>query len=541
VERRRRDGSLVWVSVSVNPVQNNIGEVVGLSAIHSDATERRRAEQELRNREAQLADAQRVAHVGSWEWDVRSNEVRWSDELYRIHGVEPATFEASYETFLGGVHPDDREYVDSVVKKAFHDGEPFVYDHRCVRPDGEVRMLHAQGRVERDEHGQPLRMLGTCQDVTELRRMEAPQRHLAAIVQSSEDAIISKSREGMISSWNPGAERLFGYESHEIIGRPMLVLVPPEGRHDEQLIMERVLAGEEVLSYESQRQRKDGTLVDVSVTVSPIKDGRGAISGSSSITRDVTERKRIQEEADRLKDEFFATVSHELRTPLTSIIGYTDLLLAGDAGELTEQQRRFLEVTDRNAKRQLRLVGDMLFVSKAEAGEFSIELGSVDLHRLVAGCVEAARPAAEKKGIELTYTGKRSPRCEADADRIAQLVDNLISNAIKFTPESEKVLVRLIPEEGHVLLEVENTGSFIPPADQERLFDRFFRASTATSDAVQGVGLGLTIAQAIINAHGGTIEVRSDEQTGTVFTVRLPRREPSKVVDLAGRRREAVA
>jgi PAS domain S-box-containing protein len=532
-QRRRRDGSLVWVAITVSPVKDRNGVVVGCAGIHSDITARRRAAEELARRQSQLADAQRVAHIGSWEWDIARNEISWSDELYRIHGLDPDQFEASFEAFIDGVHPDDRDMVDEVVKSALAEGGPFEYHHRCVRPNGEVRALHAHGRVERDESGQPVRMFGTCQDVTELKRMEAPMRHLAAIVESSEDAIISKSRDGMVTSWNPGATRLFGYEAEAIIGRPVYVLVPESRKAEEQEILENVLAGNGVLNYETQRQRKDGTLVDVSVTASPVKDGEGTVVGCSSITRDVTERKRFQEEADRLKDQFFATVSHELRTPLTSIIGYTDLLLAGDAGELTEQQRRFLQITERNAKRQLRLVGDMLFVSKAEAGEFKIELGSVDVDRLAAGCVEAARPAAEQRGIELVYSGEHTPECEADGDRIAQLADNLISNAIKFTPEGGQVRVDLSVESGQVALEVANTGSYILPMDRERLFDRFYRASSACDDAVQGVGLGLTIANAIVKAHGGSIELESEVQTGTVFRARLPIHEPSDASSLS--------
>jgi signal transduction histidine kinase len=306
----------------------------------------------------------------------------------------------------------------------------------------------------------------------------------------------------------------------------MSVLVPESRQDEEQQIMESVLSGTGVVNYETQRQRKDGKLVDVTVTVSPIKDGDGTVIGCSSITRDITERKRIQEEADRLKDEVFATVSHELRTPLTSIIGYTDLLLAGDAGKLTEQQRRFLEITERNAKRQLRLVGDMLFVSKAEAGEFKIELGRADIDAIASGCVEAARPAAEQRGIELSYSGAPTPECDADSDRIAQLADNLISNAIKFTPEGGQVRVDLSVSGREIVLEVANTGSYILPQDRERLFDRFYRSSSACEEAVQGVGLGLTIAEAIVRAHGGSIEVESQVQTGTVFRARLPIHEP---------------
>jgi PAS domain S-box-containing protein len=525
-ERRRRDGSLVWVSITVSPVKDRNGFIVGCSGIHSDVTERRRAAQELAKRESQLSDAQRVAHIGSWEWNIAANTISWSDELYRIHGFELDEFDASFEAFMECIHPDDRELVDGIIKKAFRDGEPFEYYHRCVRPNGEVRALHAHGHVELGEDGRPVRMFGTCQDVTEMKRMEEPLRHLAAIVESSEDAILSKSRKTVITSWNPGAARLFGYDTEDVIGRPVSVLIPESRRGEEQDIFESVFSGTGVVNYETQRRRKDGTLVDVSVTVSPIKDGQGTIIGCSSITRDVTERKRIQEEADRLKDEFFATVSHELRTPLTSIIGYTDLLLAGDAGKLTEQQRRFLEITERNAKRQLRLVGDMLFVSKAEAGEFKIELGRADIDAVVSGCVEAARPAAERRGIELRYSGARTSECDADGDRIAQLADNLISNAIKFTPEGGKVVVDLSVNGGQIVLEVANTGSYILPQDRERLFERFYRASSAGEEAVQGVGLGLTIAEAIVRAHGGTIEVESDVQAGTVFRAHLPVHEP---------------
>jgi PAS domain S-box-containing protein len=503
--------------------------------VHERTAELERSNAELRRNESQLADSQRIAHLGSWEWDIAANAVHWSEELRRIHGVEPATFDASYEAYLEAVHPDDRELVAGIVRKALEDGAPFDYQYRCVRPDNEVRVLHAQGQLERRHDGSPLRMFGTCLDVTELRRMEEPLRHLAAIVESSRDAIFSKSRESMITSWNPGAERLFGYAPKEIIGRPVSVLIPPDRRIEEEAIMAKILSGEGIVNYETERLAKDRARIDVSVTVSPIVDEEGTILGCSSITRDIREQKRIQEEADRLKDEFFATVSHELRTPLTSIIGYTDLLLE-EGAILTDQQRRFLEITERNARRQLRLVGDMLFVTKAEAGEFSIKLGSVDLHALLKDCVDAASPAADAKKIKLVYSGAPVPRCEADGDRLAQLADNLISNAIKFTPEGGKARVQLLTYGGEAILEVSNSGSHVSAAERERLFDRFYRTDRATKDAVQGVGLGLTISKAIVTAHGGTIAVESDPETGTTFRVRLPLRESSKVIDLAARR-----
>jgi protein-histidine pros-kinase len=238
--------------------------------------------------------------------------------------------------------------------------------------------------------------------------------------------------------------------------------------------------------------------------------------------REMAKCKRIQEEADRLRQEFFASVSHELRTPLTSIIGYTDLLLAGDAGELTERQQIFLEVTHRNARRELRLVNDLLFVSRIGTGEVAIEQGEADLSLLVKDCVDATRPAAEKKGIELSHVSTDTPLCAGDSDRLAQLLDNLISNAIKFTPVGGRVEVRLSAADDRLVLEVINTGSFIPSNERDRIFDRFYRSQSTGKQVVPGMGLGLAISKAIVDAHHGEIHVRSDEDAGTTFRVVLP-------------------
>jgi signal transduction histidine kinase len=263
--------------------------------------------------------------------------------------------------------------------------------------------------------------------------------------------------------------------------------------------------------------------------------------GFSSISRDISERKRLQAQADRLKDEFFATVSHELRTPLTSILGYTDLLLRGEEGEVTKEQRHFLEITERNAMRQLRLVNDLLFVSRAEAGEFAIEAGRVELASVVRECVESAQPLARGREVDLVQTIDTMPPSEGDPDRLAQLVDNLLSNAIKFTPRGGTVDVKLALEGDGMRLEVANSSSYITPEEQARLFDRFYRTATASQDAVQGVGLGLTISKAIVEAHAGSIEVESDRDAGTVFRVLLPLREPPRVVSLRRRRKEIAA
>jgi PAS domain S-box-containing protein len=233
-------------------------------------------------------------------------------------------------------------------------------------------------------------------------------------------------------------------------------------------------------------------------------------------------------ELDRLKDEFVALVSHELRTPLTSIRGYLELIREGKAGRTTKRQDTFLEVMNRNSERLLRLVSDLLFVAQAESGKVTLELEAFDLGDLARDAVDATRPLAESKSIELTVEAKSDVNVSADRARVVQLLDNLLSNAVKFTPEGGRVDVVLSARNGHAVLEVADSGIGIPPAEQDRLFERFYRASTATAQAVPGTGLGLAIAKAIVEAHGGRIEVDSDEGVGATFRVELPARQRAR-------------
>jgi signal transduction histidine kinase len=227
-------------------------------------------------------------------------------------------------------------------------------------------------------------------------------------------------------------------------------------------------------------------------------------------------------EYDKLKDDFVASVSHELRTPLTSIRGYVELLLTGEGGDLTEEQERFLTVVDRNADRLLSVVGDLLFVSQVEAGAISLEPRLVELVGLVKESVDAARPAAEAKGIRLELEAGVVAVVEADRLRLAQVFDNLLSNAIKFTPTGGRVDVRVLAVGKRAVVEVSDSGIGISSEDQLRLFTRFFRTAAANDRAIQGTGLGLAITKAIVDSHGGAIRVRSDVGQGATFSVELP-------------------
>jgi PAS domain S-box-containing protein len=396
------------------------------------------------------------------------------------------------------------------------------------------------------------------QALQERRRAEETVVQLAAIVESSDDAIAGVATTGEIRSWNAGAERLFGYAAEEIIGKPIAMLVPEDRLHELRTVARRVEAGESVEEHQTRGRRADGAEVDVSITISPIRDAMQRVTGAAVITRDITQSKRQQRqlqsllakertaradaeaaqqalaeqnerlrELDRLKDEFISLVSHELRTPLTSIRGYLELLLDGGAGALTADQSRFLGVVDRNSKRLMHLVGDLLFLAQVEAGKLALELSEIALDEVVAESVEAAKPIADEKGIELRVSLEHVPSMVGDRSRLAQVLDNLVSNALKFTAEGGSVDVRVSVDGADVVVEVVDTGIGIAVAEQEHLFDRFFRSSEATERAIPGTGLGLTIVKAIVERHEGSIEVESAEGEGTTMRVRLPVRKAS--------------
>jgi signal transduction histidine kinase len=231
-------------------------------------------------------------------------------------------------------------------------------------------------------------------------------------------------------------------------------------------------------------------------------------------------------ELDQMKDEFIALVSHDLRTPLTSIRGYIELLLEGLGGELTDEQRRWMDVIDRNSSRLLRLVADLLFIAQLDAGKVALEPGEVRLEDVAAETVEAVLPTAQLRKVDLQIDVRSSASIEGDRARLGQLLDNLVSNALKFTPPGGRVEVRVGATVDGAWLEVADSGMGIAEEEQQHLFERFFRTASASSAAIQGTGLGLAIAQAIVHAHGGTIAVDSTEGVGTTFRIELPNRTP---------------
>ncbi len=539
-----RDGRLVWVEDQIIVVTDADGNPVQAQGFLLDITHRKAAEVALADSEERFRTL--VANVPGVIFRCAIDD-DWtmeflSDEIEDVVGYPASEFiRNKVRTFASIIHPDDVPILAREVEQAVQEDRAYTIEYRVIHRDGEIHHVVERGLAIIDRAGER-KLDGAIFDLTERWEAERERIKLAAIVESSDDAIIGTDLEDRITTWNQGAERLYGYSAAEALGHHFSFHVPEELADERPALVARVVAGEDIRSFETVRVRKDGTRVDISLTISPVRDAAGAVVGVSTIARDITQERHARREReelvteledqnerlrelDRLKDEFVALVSHELRTPLTSIRGYLELVLEGEAGDLTDEQRQFLGVVERNAHRLLALVGDLLFLAQIEAGKLSLEIGAVDLSAIAAESVETARPLAEEKGITITLATGPLALIAGDRARLAQLLDNLISNGVKFTPAGGRVDVRVRGQRGQAVVEVRDTGMGIPSDDQQHLFERFFRTAQATEQAIPGTGLGLAISKAIVHGHGGQITVASAEGTGTTFRVSIPIRQ----------------
>jgi PAS domain S-box-containing protein len=362
---------------------------------------------------------------------------------------------------------------------------------------------------------------------------------LAAIVDCSDDAIVSKTLEGVITSWNRGAERIFGYTAAEAVGQHITLIIPEDRHGEESEVLARLVRGERIDHFETIRRAKDGRRVDISLTVSPVRNSAGRIIGASKVARDITDRRRLERERQTLlqraqearaeaealsrsKDQFLATLSHELRTPLNAIYGWARML---DAGRLDEAAiRRATEAILRNAAAQVQLIEDLFDVSRVITGNMRLDVRPLDVAAVLEAALDTVRPAAAAKGVHLeAVVDPRAGAMMGDPGRIQQVAWNLLMNAVKFTPRGGRVDVRLRRASAHIELEVRDTGEGIAPEHMSRIFQRFGQADSSSTRRYSGLGIGLALVRHLVDLHGGTVSVHSAGLgRGATFTVILP-------------------
>lgn len=350
----------------------------------------------------------------------------------------------------------------------------------------------------------------------ERKHADELRARLAAIVESSDDAIVSKDLNGIVMTWNAGAQRLFGYTAEEAVGRPITIIIPPDRLDEEPQILQRIRRGERVDHFETIRQRKDGTTLDISLTISPIVDSRGTIVGASKIARDITERRVLE----RQKDAFIGIAAHELRTPVTGIKAYAQLLArrlrrTGDAASVDT-----LEKLDTQVDRLNGLIEDLLDVTRIQSGALPYRPAPFDLRALLAEVIDETQRTTTQHQIVTDYAAPVT--LVGDRNRIGQVVTNLLTNAIKYSPQADRIIVRAASENGNLIVSVQDFGIGIPKADQPHIFERFYRVNAESRAAYAGLGLGLYISAEFVKRHGGTIWVESEEGQGTTIAFSLP-------------------
>ncbi len=487
-----------------------------------------------------LASAQQIAHLGSWELDLLENNLTWSDEVYRIFGLEPQEFAATYEAFLEAVHPDDRAAVDGAYSGSLRDGkDSYEIEHRVVRPSGEIRYVHEKCEHFRNEKGAIIRSVGMVHDITERKKAEAAlrQSELSSrqILDSIPGMVFTTRPDGACDYMSPQWTDFTGAPISEHLGDGWKNLLHPDDRPLAFEAWRKAVEEKEPYDLEYRIRRRDGQYEWFKARARPIRNEAGQIVHWFGTALNIDKLLKTQEElrqaktaaeaATRAKSEFLANMSHEIRTPMNAIIGMTELTL--DTA-LSRQQRDYLEMVQSSAESLLKVINDILDFSKIEAGLLDFETAPFDLRELVDKTVHTLALRAHQKGLELVC--RIDPAVPhvllGDAGRLRQVLTNLIGNAIKFTDKGEillEVTMESAQEKGcRLTFSVSDTGIGIPAEKMDLLFRYFSQIDGSAARRFDGTGLGLAISQQIVEKMGGRIQAESMEGEGSTFSFAAP-------------------
>lgn len=531
---RRKDGSLVNAEITASGVKLNGGRY--LFCLCHDITARKVVESKLKKSERHLREAQSIAHIGSWDYDLVTLQLMWTEELYRIYGVSPETFVPSPESLISLIHPDDQPAMRAWIEACTLGQEPPALEFKCEWPDGQIRYIEGQGALSTECDGEFIRISGTAQDITERKQVElkvkvSEIRYRTLFEQTADYVLVLEpSDEGhpIIVDANEAAFKKFGYSRSEMIGKPV-TLLDREAR-SEELVVEsvRMLRAGKLVYFEVEHVCKDGSLFWADVAVKGVTIGGKHLF--YSVERDITDRKQIEialaesmrklEEKELAKTRFFAAAGHDLRQPLAAAGLFIDAL---KFTELTPRQSKLVEQLDDSMTTFGGLLNTLLNISKLESGTIKPEYTPINVIEVFNWLERNFVPMAGEKqiGFRLYFSLREKLVVLSDIGLLNSILMNLVSNAIKFTSKGA-VLISARKRGSDVLFQVWDTGMGIPDENIERIFDEFYQANNAQRDRVKGLGLGLAIARRSITLLGSKITCRSRIGRGSVFEFRLP-------------------
>ncbi len=517
---KTKDGNVISIALSISPIKDTNGNITGISKIARDISEQKLANE----KQAVLAAIVNSSGDAIISKTLDGIITSWNHAAHRMFGY---TEREALGKHISLIIPLDRLHEESMILENVRNG--IVVDHLAtVRVAKNKKKVNISLTVSpiKDKAGNIIGASKIVRDISGEKMAEEKHATLAAIVNSSDDAIISKTLFGIITSWNNAAFKMFGYTEAEVMGKHISIIIPPERMDEETMIIESIRNGKKIQHFETVRIAKDGKEVNISLTVSPIRNKDGKIIGASKIARDITERKEVEkkqllyteklQQLNKYKDEFMAMASHELKTPLTIIKANLDILLL----QMQEDANKpFVEKTLKQIDKLDALINDLLDISKIQSGKLELKLADFDMNILLKDIIRNIQLTTPIR-IILKESGGKIP-AYGDIDRIGLVITNLVGNAIKYAPGSKEIMIDAFKSDDAVIVSVKDHGIGIPQEDLTNIFSRFYRVSGLNS-TFSGSGIGLYISSEIISRHGGKIWAESELNKGSTFYFSIP-------------------
>jgi len=526
----RANGEVRWLSEKGDVVRDVEGKPQHMLGVVQDITSRKQSEKQLQQSQQRLIQAQTQAQLGNWEANLLTGELYWSDVIYTIFGHDPNNFEPSVQAFHEAVHPDDRETVRASELEAKQTG---IHDviHRIVRPNGEIRYVHELAKQIYDEAGQAIHLIGTVQDITELKLAEtqlyASEAKLKGMFDLSPLGIALTDMNGNYIEFNKAFQDICGYSEEELLQLDYWTLTPRKYEEPETEQIRLLKATGRYGPYEKEYRKKNGTLIPIRLNGMLVHDPSGE-TYIWSIVEDITDRKKAEknliaakeeaESANRAKSDFLSRMSHELRTPMNAILGFAQLMESDDSDPLSENHQSSNEQILRAGWHLLELINEVLDLSKIESGMLDVSMESIDAAEVIQECIELVKSQTEQYKVEIVNNITGPLHVLTDRTRFKQIYLNLLTNAIKYNRRDGSVIldVERDPTRSRFKFIVQDTGNGISNEQLEHLFEPFNRLG-AEDSAIEGTGIGLVIARRLVELMGGDISVQSTPNVGSKF------------------------
>lgn len=539
---RLSESRFITIDAMFGPLRDARGRITGVIGSGVDITERLQVEEQLRESERRLVEAQRIAQLGSWELDLTKGTLSWSDEIYRMFEIDPTQFGASYDAFLDAIHPDDRDMVDKAYTDSLINRSPYDVIHRLLMSDGRIKWVKERCETEFDAEGKPLMSRGTVQDITDQQMADIALREnramLSGIFEISEEAIIIADSKLRVSLFSRGAQRIFGYDAEEANNLTIERLIPERFHDEHRTYVQQFKQGpDKSLRMGARREltavRKGGEEFPAAISLSKFQRGGGVYY--SMIVRDIGPEKEARanllaaklaaETANQTKSRFLANMSHELRTPLNAIIGFSEIIYSQAHGAIgNEKYVGYASDINKSGMHLLEIINDILDLSKVEAGELELHEEAVCVYDVVNSSLRMVKERANKGAVNLTTNSQSDiPPLYADECKLKQILINLLANAIKFTPAGGEVQIRVwYAGNSGVVFQITDTGIGIAPEDIYSALTPFKQIEGDFNRKFEGTGLGLPLAKLLTERHGGSLDLQSQVGIGTTVTIRLP-------------------